>query len=112
MPDPATGQMRTEAPGGAVKLLDYRDRIAHRITPSVDYPELYTTVDDPVWQEIRDAQGRVIGQRKGFPGLKRDTDFQFKDLYDAARKTFQRYLDSLRQLREISILDPPLLPIN
>ena len=93
-------------------FLDYRDRVAHRISPSVDYPELYTTVEDRAWNEIRDAQGRVVGRTKGFGGMRNRAEFQFHDLYDAGRKTFQHYVELLRQLRVISILDPPILPID
>jgi len=93
-------------------FLSYRDRVAHRISPSVDYPELYTTVEDRAWSEVRDPQGRVVGRTKGFGGMRSNAEFQFHHLYEVAKKTFQHYLDLLRQLRQISILDPPVSPIE
>jgi len=93
-------------------FLDYRDRLAHRITPSVDYPELYINLEDRKWREVKDAQGHVVSRQRGFGGLRRRAEFQFADLYEPATKTYEHYLDSLRQLRQISIVDPPLLPIE
>jgi hypothetical protein len=92
-------------------LLDYRDRLAHRITPSVDYPEFYINLEDRKWKELSDTQGRVVRQR-GFGGLRSRAEFQFAELYETATKTYQHYLNSLRQLREISILNQPLLAID
>jgi hypothetical protein len=90
----------------------YRDRVAHRITPSVDYPELYATVEDRTWKETRNPQGRIVARTKGFGGMRSNAEFQFHYLYEVAKKTFQHYLDRLRQLRQVSILDPPVSPIE
>jgi hypothetical protein len=91
---------------------NYRDRVAHRISPSVDYPELYTTVDDRAWSEIRNPQGRVVGRTKGFAGTRSSAEFQFHNLYEVAQKTFHHYLQLLWKLRQISILDPPVSSIK
>ena len=72
----------------------------------------YTTVEDRAWSEVRDPQGRVVGRTKGFGGMRSNAEFQFHHLYEVAKKTFQHYLDLLRQLRQISILDPPVSPIE
>ena len=93
-------------------LQSYRDRVAHRVSPSVDYPELYTTVEDRSWSKIRNPQGEIVGRTKGFAGARSIAEFQFHDLYEVAKKTFQHYLNLLRQLRQISILDPPVSPIE
>jgi hypothetical protein len=92
-------------------FLEYRDRVAHRITPPVDYPELYSHLEDRTWDEVKDARGRVVVRQKGYAGLPTKAEFQFDDLYRIATKTFEHYLKQLRELRKISILDPPVLPI-
>jgi hypothetical protein len=90
---------------------NYRDRVAHRISPSVDYPELYTVVEDRVWSEIRNRQGSVVGRTKGFAGTRSSAEFQFHHLYEVAQKTFRHYIQVLWKLRKISILDPPVSSI-
>jgi hypothetical protein len=94
------------------RFVEYRDRMAHRISPSVDYPELYTHLEDRAWNEIRDDQGRVVMRQKGYVGLPNRAEFQFDDLYQVATKTFDHYLKMLRELQKISVLNPPVIPIE
>jgi hypothetical protein len=94
------------------RFVEYRDRMAHRISPSVDYPELYTHLEDRAWNEIRDDQGRVVMRQKGYAGLPNRAEFEFDDLYQIATQTFEHYLEKLRELQKISVLDPPVIPIE
>jgi hypothetical protein len=93
-------------------FLTYRDRLAHRITPSVDYPELYINLENRKWKEVKDDEGHLVSRQRGFGGLRSRAEFQFAELYEPATKTYRHYLESLRQLRDISIVDLPLLPID
>src|SRR6267143_121916 len=60
----------------------YRNRLAHQVRPSVDYSMFFANLESRVGQEIKDAQGNVIGRR--FPLLsKPPAEYQFKDLDEA-----------------------------
>ncbi len=81
----------------------YRNRLAHQVRPSVDYSMFFANLESRVGQEIKDAQGNVIGRR--FPLLSRPpAEYQFKDLDQA----FSEYLDAvvamLEKLSALSIL--------
>jgi hypothetical protein len=41
----------------------YRNRLAHHIRPSVNYPMFLVALESRVGEEIKDAQGNVIGRR-------------------------------------------------
>ena len=90
-------------------FVEYRDRVAHRISPSVDFPELYSAVEDRMWKEVRGPMGNVVRRVKGF-GTGRKAEFQFLELYEVAKKSFEHYLALLKQLRGISLLNPPVSP--
>jgi hypothetical protein len=81
----------------------YRNRLAHHIRPSVDYSMFFAALESRVGEEIKDAQGNVIGRR--FPLLSRPpAEYQFKDLDEA----FSEYLDAvvamLEKLSALAIL--------
>lgn len=81
----------------------YRNRLAHHIRPSVDYSMFFAALESRVGEEIKDAQGNVIGRR--FPLLSRPpAEYEFKDLDEA----FSEYLDAvvamLEKLSALAIL--------
>jgi hypothetical protein len=81
----------------------YRNRLAHHVGPSVDYSMFFANLESRMGQEIRDAQGNVIGRR--FPLLSRPpAEYQYEDLDEA----FSEYLDAvvamLEKLSTLSIL--------
>jgi len=81
----------------------YRNRLAHHVRPSVDYSMFFANLESRVGEEIKDAQGNVIGRR--FPLLSRQpAEYKFKDLDEA----FSEYLDAvvamLEKLSALSIL--------
>jgi len=81
----------------------YRNRLMHHIRPSVDYSMFFSTIESRVGEELKDAQGKVIGKR--YPLLAAPpVEYLFQDLYAA----FYEYLDAvvamLQKLSEIEIL--------
>jgi|SRR5579883_590948 len=81
----------------------YRNRLAHHVRPTVDYSMFFASLESRVGQEIKDAQGNVIGRR--FPLLsKPPAEYRFKELVEA----FSEYLDAvvamLEKLSALSIL--------
>jgi hypothetical protein len=81
----------------------YRNRLAHHVRPSVDYPMFFANLESRVGEEIRDPQGKVIQTRHRL--LSRPpAEYQFKDLDDA----FSEYLDAvvamLEKLSALAIL--------
>jgi len=91
-------------------FINYRDRIAHRISPSVDFPELYSEVEDRMWKEVRNPAGDVIRRTKGFGTQRNKAEFEFLELYEVTGKTLEHYLKILKELKTISLLNPPVLP--
>jgi len=91
-------------------FINYRDRIAHRISPSVDFPELYSEVEDRMWKEVRNPAGDVIRRTKGFGTKRSKAEFEFLELYEVTGKTLEHYLKILKELKTISLLNPPVLP--
>jgi hypothetical protein len=81
----------------------YRNRLAHRIRPSVDYSTFYSYLEPRASAEVRDAQGNLIGMNisiKSRPPI----EYRFQDLHAA----FSEYLDAivtmLEKLSQIEIL--------
>jgi hypothetical protein len=82
-------------------IVNYRNRVAHGIRPSVDYPELYTEVHSRAGELIKDAKGTVVGRRYGLGNYKSAPDFQFDELYAAVTEYMSRISEMLKALREI-----------
>jgi hypothetical protein len=81
----------------------YRNRLAHHIRPSVDYPMFYAPLELRKPGEVRDAQGKLIGLTiaiRSTPPL----EYRFEELHAA----FSEYLDvivtMLEKLSQIEIL--------
>jgi len=81
----------------------YRNRLMHHIRPSVDYSWLFSYLEPRAGEEIRDAQGKVIGTRRTV-SARPPVQYRFQDLHAA----FSEYLDALvamlQQLSQIDIL--------
>jgi hypothetical protein len=82
-------------------VVRYRNRIAHGIRPSVDYPELFTDVQDRAGEIIKDASGRERGRHYRIRGGGRPPDFLFGDLYAAMSDYMGRVAEMLKQLKQI-----------
>lgn len=65
-------------------VIRYRNGLAHRIRLSVDYPELFTEVEDRAGQPLIDpATGKATGKVYPLRGGKSKPKFLFADLYTA-----------------------------
>lgn len=81
----------------------YRNRLMHHIRPSVDYSQFFSALESRMGEEVRDAQGKVVGKRHPlFPTPQ--AEYRFEDLHAA----FSEYLDAvvsmLEQLSQLDIL--------
>jgi hypothetical protein len=81
----------------------YRNRLMHHIRPSVDYSMFFSALESRAGEEVRDAQGKVIGKRH-VVRARPPVQYSYGDL-DAA---FSEYLDAivamLEQLSQLEIL--------
>ena len=81
----------------------YRNRLTHHVRPSVDYSMFFSGLQSRLGEEIKDAQGKVVGRRHTLYS-KAPVDFLFRDLHAA----FSEYLDAvvamLQKLSEIEFL--------
>jgi hypothetical protein len=58
---------------------DYRNRLMHHMRPSVDYSMFFSALESRAGEEIRDAQGKVIGRRHLLLA-KQPVEYRFHDL--------------------------------
>ena len=81
----------------------YRRRLTHHVRPSVDYSTFFSALESRAGEEIRDAQGKVIGRRH-VVRARPPVQYRFEDLHAA----FSEYLDSvvamLERLSQLEIL--------
>lgn len=88
------------------RFLEYRHRLTHRLKPSVDYPELYTYLEDRVGRALYDEEGREKGRSWGIGGRPIEPEFTFAQLYDLATNTLGHYLSLLRELKAMRRFSP------
>ncbi len=84
-------------------FVDYRNRVAHRIRPSVDYVELYSHLQDHAGKPIYDQHGMEKGREYAIREP-RNPQFSFDSLYDSTVDYFKHVLEMLAQLKGISRL--------
>lgn len=81
----------------------YRNRIMHHIRPSVDYPTFFSDLEPRAGEELKNAQGKVIGRLHTLRNRPL-VQYTFADLYAA----FSEYLDAvvamLQKLSQVAIL--------
>jgi hypothetical protein len=86
-------------------VVSYRNRVAHGIRPSIDYPELYTELENRAGQVLRDSSGKERGRIYSMRGGRSKPDFLFADLYRAL-SDYMGYiaamLNSLKKIRRLS----------
>jgi hypothetical protein len=84
------------------RLVGYRDRLTHRPTPSVDYPELSAPMEDRVGVRISDPEHRRFGTqwtvRNPIPSK---PDYTFDELYKWAVGTLSHHVELLRHLKDM-----------
>jgi hypothetical protein len=84
-----------------MRLWGYRVRLIHRITPSVDRPELYTHLESRERQPMTDTNGKITGWTKSFGTVPRNAEYSFTDLYADAVETLRHYVTMLERLEAI-----------
>lgn len=84
----------------------YRDRLTHRITPSVDYLEFYTHLEDRNPRPLRDKTGTVVGKSYSIGARPTQPEYLFLQIYDAAVKTMQHYVTLLVGLKAMPRFSP------
>jgi hypothetical protein len=73
----------------------YRRRLTHHVRPSVDYSMFFSALESRAGDEVKDAQGKVIGRRhvvRASPPVQ----YRFEDLHAA----FSEYLDAVAAMLE------------
>jgi len=93
-------------PRFVAQFICYRDRVTHGFLPSVDYPELYFSIEDRVGTPIRDSKGNRKGTMWEIGGMPANAEFVFLELYDSTAKTFGYWLGLLRKLKSIPRFGP------
>jgi hypothetical protein len=83
--------------------LDYRNRLAHRIRPSVDYAEFFSAIESRAAPEVKDAQGKRIGY--GIPiKASPPVEYRFQNLHAAFSEYLGAVVAMLDKLSKIDIL--------
>jgi hypothetical protein len=85
----------------AVRLKGYKNRLAHRVTPSVDRPGLYTYLESRERTPITDASGEIIGSSGTIRVSRSVAEYAFLDLYADAVQTLGHYITMLERLEAI-----------
>jgi hypothetical protein len=85
-------------------LVKYRNRIAHGIRPSVDYPELYTHLQDRAGKVIKDPSGNERARVYSIGADRTRPDFLFVDLFIALSDYMKHVAEMLHALKRIPIL--------
>jgi hypothetical protein len=75
-----------------LSIISYRDRRTHRVAPTVDHAGLVSTVQTPQ----KGASGEIV-MLLGQTG----PEFQFEQLYGAAKKTYSHLLGVAQRINEI-----------
>ena len=88
------------------KSVLYRDSITHRVTPSVDYPELYIYLQSRIGTPIYDSAGKKIGEEIDTALGRTKAEYQFLSLYDNTVKTMEHYITVLRSIRSVPRFSP------
>jgi hypothetical protein len=88
------------------RLWGYRLRFTHRITPSVDRPELYTHLQSRKRTPITDTAGETKGWTMSIGDRPTTAEYAFNDLYEDAVQTLQHYISMLERLEAIPRFGP------
>jgi len=88
------------------RLWAYRIKVVHRITPSVDRPDLYTRLEDRELTPLVDGAGRIEGWTKSIRLKRAAAEYVFPDLYDDAVRTLRHYIAVLERLEAIPRFGP------
>ncbi|HEU5402817.1 MAG TPA: hypothetical protein VFU86_15770 [Terriglobales bacterium] len=88
-------------------FIRYRNAVAHRAQPLVDYPQFHNAPEVlSEWTINRDAEGREVSRVRGFGGRKDTPDYTFEGLYATATTTFKHWVQLLQRLRSMPRFGP------
>jgi hypothetical protein len=90
----------TKAPRGKL-VVEYRNRVAHRLAPSVDHTELSPVLQDRVGRPVYDEHGSRTGTAWPFRIASAKPDFVFEELYDAIVEYLSAVVSMLEQLKAL-----------
>jgi hypothetical protein len=82
-------------------VIKYRNKLAHGVLASVDYPEIFTYLQDRAGEAIRDADGKLNARRYSIASGPSKPDFTFVELYTAMVEYMGRIADMLNALRRM-----------
>jgi hypothetical protein len=82
-------------------VLRYRNGVAHRIRPSVDYPAMFTDISDRKSTVHYDSSGKEVSRSFSFGGRRTTPEFRFDDLYLAFVDYMRHLAEMLEALRAI-----------
>jgi uncharacterized protein YozE (UPF0346 family) len=82
-------------------VIEYRNRVTHRLRPSVDYRELFTHVQNRAGKPIRDTSGAIKGRSYGIGTGGNEPEFKFDDLYAALSDYMRHVAQMLKHLKSI-----------
>ena len=85
-------------------IVDYRNRLTHRIRASVDYSELYTELEDRVGRPIFDENGKTKGRVYSMGVSPGPPEHLFHDLYASMLDLLAHILEMLTALKAIARL--------
>lgn len=83
--------------------LTYRNRLAHGIRPSVDYPMFFTWLESRRGEELKDARGTVIGKRHVMR-VRAPADYSFRELHASLIEYLDAVVEMLDRLNRIDLL--------
>jgi hypothetical protein len=87
-------------------LHSYRNKLVHRVAPSVDRTDLYGHLQDRRKTPILGPDGKQRGWTKGFGGRPTEPEYKFLELYDSAVETFTHYVETLKRLEAVPRFGP------
>lgn len=85
-------------------VIDYRNRMTHRVRPSVDYPQLFTDFQSRAGSPFTNPFTGKAGGTKYTIVAKNKPDYLFGDLYTALADYMGHVLSMLKALKSISRL--------
>ena len=83
----------------------YRNHLTHHVRPSVDYPMFFSIRESRKGEEIKDANGKVIGRQHKI-GTRSSAEYNFDELHAAFSAYLDAVADMLQKLSEIELLHP------
>lgn len=82
---------------------EYRNRLMHHIRPSVDHPMFFSDLESRAGEELKNAQGKVIGRLHTLRN-RSPVQYKFADLHAALFEYLDAVIAMLQKFSQIAIL--------